>query len=186
MATKMKIWQKKRAKIYKESFKPLTKFFKDLLGSKISKVTVSERVVDSPAIIVASQYGQSANMERIMRAQTFADSNKVNQMVSSRNLELNPRHPIISKLNAAVSEEGGDEEETNKDLAWLIHDTALTSSGFIQDDTDAYATRMYRTIANSLSVDSMELEPEIEVPEEEEEEAVDATEDSAGAGSDEF
>jgi len=177
---------KKRAKIYKESFKPLTKFFKDLLGSKISKVTVSERVVDSPAIIVASQYGQSANMERIMRAQTFADSNKVNQMVSSRNLELNPRHPIISKLNAAVSEEGGDEEETNKDLAWLIHDTALTSSGFIQDDTDAYATRMYRTIANSLSVDSMELEPEIEVPEEEEEEAVDATEDSAGAGSDEF
>merc|ERR1711871_34043 len=111
---------KKRSKVYKETFKPVTKFFKDVLGTKIAKVVVSERAVGEPAIIVASQYGQSANMERIMRAQTFADGNKVNQMMSSRTLELNPRHPIISKLNAAVSEDGGEEAESNKDLAWLI------------------------------------------------------------------
>merc|ERR1711871_685115 len=176
---------KKRAKVYKETFKPLTKFFKDVLGTKIAKVVVSERAVGEPAIIVASQYGQSANMERIMRAQTFADGNKVNQMMSTRTLELNPRHPIISKLNAAVSEDGGEEAESNKDLAWLIHDTALTTSGFLQDDAESFAERMYRTIAGSLDVKSMELEPEIEVPEEEEEEE---TEDgsSEDSGSDEL
>merc|ERR1711916_136289 len=140
---------KKRAKVYKETFKPLTKFFKDTLGSKIAKVVVSERAVNEPAIIVASQYGQSANMERIMRAQTFADSSRVNQMTSSRTLELNPRHPIISKLNTALSEDGAEDEESHKDLAWLIHDTALTSSGFIQDDAESFAERMYRTIAGS-------------------------------------
>merc|ERR1712070_234853 len=175
---------KKRAKVYKETFKPLTKFFKDTLGSKIAKVIVSERAVNEPAIIVASQYGQSANMERIMRAQTFADSSKVNQMMSSRSLELNPRHPIISKLNAALSEEGAEDEESNKDLAWLIHDTALTSSGFIQDDAESFAERMYRTIAGTLDVQSMELEPEIEVPEEEEEAESDS--DSEDSGSDEL
>merc|ERR1711907_590967 len=105
---------------------------------------------------------------------------KVNQMMSSRTLELNPRHPIISKLNAAISE-GGEEEESNKDLAWLIHDTALTSSGFLQDDAESFAERMYRTIAGSLNVQSMELEPEIEVPEEAEDDS------SAGdSGSDEL
>jgi len=172
---------KKRAKVYKETFKPLTKFFKDTLGSKIAKVVVSERAVNEPAIIVASQYGQSANMERIMRAQTFADSSRVNQMTSSRTLELNPRHPIISKLNAALSEDGAEGEESHKDLAWLIHDTALTSSGFIQDDAESFAERMYRTIAGSLDVKSMELEPEIEVPEEEEEAEDDTSPEDSGS-----
>jgi len=172
---------KKRAKVYKETFKPLTKFFKDTLGSKIAKVVVSERAVNEPAIIVASQYGQSANMERIMRAQTFADSSRVNQMTSSRTLELNPRHPIISKLNTALSEDGAEDEESHKDLAWLIHDTALTSSGFIQDDAESFAERMYRTIAGSLDVKSMELEPEIEVPEEEEEAEDDTSPEDSGS-----
>merc|ERR1711871_1914642 len=172
---------KKRAKVYKETFKPLTKFFKDTLGSKIAKVVVSERAVNEPAIIVASQYGQSANMERIMRAQTFADSSRVNQMTSSRTLELNPRHPIISKLNTALSEDGAEDEESYKDLARLIHDTALTSSGFIQDDAESFAERMYRTIAGSLDVKSMELEPEIEVPEEEEEAEDDTSPEDSGS-----
>merc|ERR1711916_170570 len=74
---------------------------------------------------------------------------RVNQMTSSRTLELNPRHPIISKLNTALSEDGAEDEESHKDLAWLIHDTALTSSGFIQDDAESFAERMYRTIAGS-------------------------------------
>jgi len=124
---------KKRTKAYREAFKPLTKYMKDLLGAKISKVlsicisyfyffhgkikftpinlqvTVSQRVDKTPSIIVSSQYGQSANMERIMRAQTFADSSKVREMVSSRTLELNPRHPIISKLNKLIQESPDDE-----------------------------------------------------------------------------
>merc|ERR1711871_1724778 len=161
--------QKKRSKLYKENFKPLTKYMKELLGTKVGKVTVTERVVETPAIVVSSQFGQSANMERIMRAQTFADTSRVREIASSRSLELNPRHPIISKLNSLV-ESGAAEDESTKDLIWLVYDTALTSSGFFQEDLDSYASRMYRTIAGSLSVDSMDLEPEIEVPGDEEEE----------------
>merc|ERR1711916_97069 len=161
--------QKKRSKLYKENFKPLTKYMKELLGTKVGKVTVTERVVETPAIVVSSQYGQSANMERIMRAQTFADTSRVREIASSRSLELNPRHPIISKLNSLVESDAAEDEST-KDLIWLVYDTALTSSGFFQEDLDSYASRMYRTIAGSLSVDSMDLEPEIEVPEDEEEE----------------
>lgn len=178
--------EKKRAKVYKETYKPLTKFFKDLLGAKISKVTVSQRVESTPCVIVASQYGQSANMERIMRAQTFADSSKIREMVSSRTLELNPRHPIVTKLNQLVQD--SPEEQTTKDLAWLLYDTALSTSGFIQDDVESFSSRMYRTIAGSLKVKSMDLEPEIEIPEEEEEEegeSAPSTESSAGHG-DEF
>ena len=67
----------------------------------------------------------------------------------------------------------------------MIHDTALTTSGFIQDDVDSYATRMYRTIANNLKVNSMELEPEIEIPEDEEEEEAKSSSDSTSGG-DEF
>merc|ERR1711871_458193 len=161
--------QKKRSKLYKENFKPLTKYMKELLGTKVGKVTVTERVVETPAIVVSSQFGQSANMERIMRAQTFADTSRVREIASSRSLELNPRHPIISKLNSLVESDTAEDEST-KDLIWLVYDTALTSSGFFQEDLDSYASRMYRTIAGSLSVDSMDLEPEIEVPEDEEEE----------------
>jgi len=173
--------EKKRGKVYKETYKPLTKFFKDLLGAKVNKVTVSQRVESTPCVIVASQYGQSANMERIMRAQTFADSSKIREMVSSRTLELNPRHPIVSKLNQLAQD--APEEQSTKDLAWLLYDTALSASGFIQDDVDSFSSRMYRTIASSLKVKSMDLEPEIEVPEDEEEEEGESATSSAEAGS---
>lgn len=171
---------KKRTKLYKESFKPLTKYIKEQLGSSIGKVTVSERAVDTPAIVVSSQYGQSANMERIMRAQTFADTSKVKEMVSSRTLELNPRHPIVSKLNQMVQADGAESDESTKDLVWLVHDTALAASGFFQEDTETFAARMYRTIAGNLDIKSMDLEPEIEVPEDEEEE------EAAEGANDEF
>ena len=83
-------------------------------------------------------------------------------------MEINPRHPLIVELLAQV-EASPDADET-KDIAWLLHDTALLQSGFVQDDIDAYATRMYRTMKGALNLDSLELEEEIEVPEEEEEE----------------
>jgi HSP90 family molecular chaperone len=105
---------KKRVKLYKESFKPLTKYLKDLLGGKISKVTVSQRVETSPCIIVSSLYGHSANMERIMRAQTFSDSSKIAAMTGTKNLELNPRHPMIVELNKLVAE--SPDAQSTKDI----------------------------------------------------------------------
>jgi heat shock protein 90kDa beta len=158
---------KERAKIYKENFRPLTKYLKELFSGKVGKVSVSQRVDTTPAVIVTGTYGNTANMERIMRAQTFANPEAVKQMTASRTLELNPRHPIIIELNALS--QSAPEEDTTKDLAWLLYDTALLSSGFAQTETELFAQRMYRTIANSLNVKSMDLADEIEVEIEEEE-----------------
>jgi heat shock protein 90kDa beta len=175
---------KERAKIYKENFRPLTKYLKELFTGKVGKVSVSQRVDTTPAVIVTGAYGNTANMERIMRAQTFANPEAVKQMTASRTLELNPRHPIIIELNALV--QSAPEEETTKDLAWLMYDTALLSSGFAQTETELFAQRMYRTLASSLKVESMELADEIEVEIEEEEEDDEGEEEMELDGHDEF
>jgi heat shock protein 90kDa beta len=159
---------KKRLKAYRQEFKPLTKFMKDLFAGKVAKVTVSQRVENSPSVIVTSQYGHSANMERIVRAQTLANPEAYKMMMASKTLELNPRHPIIAKLNQLVKDEP-DSEET-KDLATIVFDTALLSSGFQHDDADDFAKRINRVLAGNLKIESMDLLPELEVEEDEEEE----------------
>jgi heat shock protein beta len=172
---------KERTKVYKETFRPLTKYLKELFAGKVGKVTVSQRVESTPCVIVTGAYGNTANMERIMRAQTFADPSALQQMTASRTLELNPRHPIVIKLNTLV-EEAPDEDST-KDIAWLMYDTALLSSGFTQQDTELFSARMHRTIAKSLNIESMDLADEIEVEIEEDEEE---EEDLDAGGHDEF
>lgn len=171
---------KKRAKIYKETFKGTSKYLKDLYGSKVTKVTVAQHPLNVPCVIVSSQYGYSANMERIMKAQTFAAPDT--GMPPQRVLEINPRHPIIVQLNALV--ESSPDEQSTKDLANLLYDTALLSSGFAQDDVEGFAERMYRMIGSELDVVSMDLEAEIEVPEDEEEPAVET--EAQEEGNDEF
>jgi heat shock protein beta len=156
---------KKRAKAYKETFKPLTKFLKNLLGTKVSKVLVSQRVEKSPSVIVTSQYGNTANMERIMRAQTFASSDHIKAMSAAKTLELNPRHPIVIELNSLVT--SAPDEQATKDLGHLLFDTALLASGFQQDDLEGYSERMIRTLAKTLNLDSLDLAPEVSVEEEE-------------------
>ncbi|RYG65144.1 hypothetical protein EON64_12550, partial [archaeon] len=156
--------QKKRTKAYREAFKPLTKFLKDLLAGKVAKVIVSQRVESSPAVIVTSQYGHTANMERIMRAQTFANPEVLKSMQASKTLELNPRHPIIVELNKKVQSE--PDAESTKNLAHLIFDSALMSSGFVHDDVDSFAVRMQQVMASSLNLQSLELVDEVAVEEE--------------------
>lgn len=171
---------KKRTQAYKDMFKPLTRYLKDLFGSKIGKVTVSNRLDSTPAVIVTGQYGHSANMERIMRAQTFADPTALKTMAAQRVLELNPRHPLIVELGNAA--ESSPDDERTKDLAWLLYDTALLGSGFAQEDLELFTARMYRTMANSLNVQSMELVDEIEVEiDEDEDEDVTAGEAAPAA-----
>jgi len=177
---------KKRLDIYKEKYQPLTGFLKKLYEGKISKVVVSPRVETTPCILVTSQYGNSANMERIMRSQAFSDPSKQSYMASQKTMELNPRHPLISGMLAL--HETDSDSEALKDSAWLLHDTALLQSGFQMDDVDEFAGRMYRTIKGSLGVESLELEEEVEVPEEEEEEEEEEDEDGdeEESGSDEL
>merc|ERR1719248_181116 len=158
----------KRADLYKEQFKPLTKWLKDLYSESVEKIAVSARLQDTPCIFVTSQYGYSANMERIMQSQAFADNKRTQYLVSKKTMEINPRHPIVVEL-LKRSEENPDSDDT-KDFAWVMHDTALLNSGFTLSDAAAFSSRMYRTLKNGLNLDSLDLMPEIEVPEDEEEE----------------
>jgi len=159
---------KKRAELYKEQFKPLAAWMKTLYGDNVEKVTVSNRVDSTPCLFVTSQYGYSANMERIMQSQAFSDTKRTQYLVSKKTMEINPRHPIIIELLKRAEE--SPEDEATKDLAWLLHDTALLNSGFSMSEPQAFAGRMYRMLKQGLSLDSLDLAPEIEVPEEEEEE----------------
>jgi heat shock protein beta len=156
----------KREKLYIDMYKPLTDFMKSAYGGKVSKVTVSNRVTTTPAILVTSQYGYSANMERIMKSQAMG-AGMASYMKSQKTMEINPRHPIVSKLLASVQENAEDNAEAT-DLSWLLYDTALLSSGFDMEDPTDFSGRMYRLMKTSLQLDSLDLEAPIEVPEEEE------------------
>jgi len=178
---------KKRLAAYKDMFKPLTTYMKEMLSGKVSKVVISSRVAQTPSIITTSQYGHTANMERIMRAQTFSNPEAYKAMQAQKTLELNPRHPLVSEL-LKKCEEAPDEQST-KDIAFILYDTALVSSGFTFEGTEVeeFSARMLRNMASGMSVSSMDLLPEIEIPEEEEEEEeTDAGSDETDAGSDEL
>jgi HSP90 family molecular chaperone len=131
---------KKREELYSETYKPLVEYLKDTYGSKVEKVTVSSRLSSTPCILTTSQYGYSANMERIMKSQAFADPSRAQHLVSKKTMEINPRHPIIAELLARVSED--KESSTALDTAWLLFDTALLNSGFQMDDPKEFSTRM--------------------------------------------
>jgi heat shock protein beta len=178
---------KKREEIYEKTFKDLSEWFGKNLGSKVEKVVISNRLENTPSMLVTSQYGYSANMERIMKSQAFADPSRGAYMASKKTMEINPRHPIVVELNKRVAESADDEETTN--LGWLLYDAALMQSGFTPDDPKAFAGRMYALMKTGLSLESLELEPEVEVPaepaadagdEEAEEEETDEDADAEG------
>ena len=135
---------------------------KGIYGDKVEKIAVSNRVVDTPCLLVTSQYGYSANMERIMQSQAFADNKRTSYLVSKKTMEINPRHPIMIELKKRA-EESPDNDDT-KDLALLIYDTALLNSGFQMEDAAGFASRMYKLFKAGLSLESLELAPEIEIP----------------------
>jgi heat shock protein beta len=151
----------KREKIYKENLKPLTDALKPLFKEKVEKIVISDRVVASPAVLVTSRYGYSANMERIMKAQAFADNKQAQYMVSKKTLEINPRHPIITKLTSMAKADAKGEKFV--ELAWLVHDTAFINSGFTMEKTDEFASRMYNLMKSSMGLKNLELEAEPEV-----------------------
>jgi heat shock protein beta len=160
--------EEKKVKKYEEDFAGFTEWLAGLLGSRVEKVVVSPRLVSSPAIIVTSQYGWSANMERIMTAQTFADNGEGNQwMKAKKTLEINPRHSVIIALKARV--ENDAEDAGAIDIAELLYDTATIQSGFGLENIESFADRVHRIMGSDLSVDINELAPEKPDLEEDEE-----------------
>merc|ERR1719240_2228687 len=144
-----------------ETHKQLTDWMKETLGTKIEKAVVSNRLLETPAIIVSSQYGWSTNMERIMKAQTMGSADRSQQMTSQKTLEINPSHPIIRELKSRVENDGADQEA--KDIAHTLFDVALVGTGLTPNDPAEFASRVQVLMRRGLGVskDAPIEEPEV-------------------------
>jgi len=142
----------------KKQFEELCKVIKDILGDKTEKVVCSDRLVKSPCCLVTGEFGWSANMERIMKAQALRDNSMSTFMVSKKTLEVNPEHPIINELRKKADNDKND--KTLKDLVWLLFDTALLSSGFSLEDPSSFAQRIHRMVRLGLSIEAEEEQEE--------------------------
>jgi len=150
--------EKKKHEDAKAKFEGLCKVMKDILDKKVEKVVVSQRLVNSPCCIVTSQYGWTANMERIMKAQALRDTSTMGYMAAKKHLEINPDHSIIENLRQRAEADKND--KSVKDLVMLLFETALLSSGFSLEDPALHAQRIHRMIKLGLGID--DDEPEME------------------------
>ncbi|XP_068646835.1 endoplasmin homolog [Aristolochia californica] len=163
----LKIGKESKIKELKESFKDLTNWWKDVLsGENVDSVKISNRLDNTPCVVVTSKYGWSANMERIMQAQTLSDANKQGYMRGKRVLEVNHRHPIIKELRERVANDPQD--ESLKQTARLVYQTALMESGFLPNDPKDFASQIYDTVKSSMDISpDATVEEEADVEEEE-------------------
>merc|ERR1719373_1356342 len=186
--------EKKRFTKVKDMYKPLTDWWKDTLttytekgemkdaGVKIEKVEVSKRLTDSPVVVVTSQFGYSAQQEKIMKAQAFQNKEQIGMMSGRKTLEVNPNHPVVVDLLAKIKAD--KEDAAAKDTAQVLFQTALIESGYEIADPSALVNRVYRLMSKELGVDPDTPLTEVEVPEEEEEEAEEEEEEEEEAEED--
>jgi len=145
--------EKKAFEELKTQYEPVCKKIKEILDNKVEKVVVGERLDESPCVLVTSEFGWTANMERIMKAQALRDNSMTSYMISKKTLEINPKHGIIKELKAQIEK---DSNSSNiKDTIWLLYDTSLLNSGFSIEDPNAFAKRTYKMILFGLQDDSL-------------------------------
>merc|ERR1712206_3080 len=178
--------EKKQFSKLKDMYKPLTDWWKEKLtdytekgamkdaGVKIEKVELSKRLTDSPVVVVTSQFGYSAQQEKIMKAQAFQNKDQIGMMSGRKTLEINPNHPVVVDLLAKVKADKQDAAAL--DTAQVLFQTALIESGYEIADPSALVNRVYRLMSKELGVDPDAPLKEVEVPEEEEAEEEDKEE----------
>jgi molecular chaperone HtpG len=166
--------EKKKQEEEKAQFEGLCKKMKEILGDKVEKVVISDRMVESPCSLVTGEYGWSANMERIMKAQALRDNSMTQYMVSKKTMEINPSHAIISTLKDKFTNDPND--KTIMDLVWLLFETSLLTSGFTLDEPVKFSSRIHKLIKLGLSIfDDEDEEDSEEEAEETNAEATQAT-----------
>ncbi|MCL4142434.1 UNVERIFIED_CONTAM: hypothetical protein GTU68_021021 [Idotea baltica] len=148
---------KKKYEEQKTKFEGLCKVMKDILDKKVEKVVVSNRLVSSPCCIVTSQYGWTANMERIMKAQALRDTSTMGYMAAKKHFEINPDHSIMETLRQKADADKND--KSVKDLVMLLFETSLLSSGFSLEDPTVHGSRIYRMIKLGLGIDEEDDAP---------------------------
>merc|ERR1719408_1036398 len=171
--------EKKRFSKLKDMYKPLTDWWKEKLtdftekgamkdaGVKIEAVAISKRLTDSPVVVVTSQFGYSAQQEKVMKAQAFQNKDQMSMMAGRKTLEINVNHPVIVDLLSKIKED--KENSAALDTAQVLFQTALIESGYEIADPSALVNRVYRLMSKELGVDPDAPLKEIEVPEDEEE-----------------
>merc|ERR1712203_206985 len=171
--------EKKRFSKIKDMYKPLTDWWKEKLtdltekgamkdaGVKVEKVEISKRLTESPVVVVTSQFGYSAQQEKVMKAQSFQNKDQINMMSGRKTLEVNPNHPVVVDLLNKVKSD--KEDKAALDTAQVLFQTALIESGYEIADPSALVNRVYRLMSKELGVDPDAPLKEVEVPEEEEE-----------------
>merc|ERR1712188_146142 len=184
--------EKKRFTKLKDMYKPLTDWWKEKLtdftekgamkdaGVKIEAVSVSKRLTESPVVVVTSQFGYSAQQERVMKAQAFQNKEQISTMAGRKTLEINANHPVVVDLLTKVK--ASKEDKAALDTAQVLFQTALIESGYEIADPSALVNRVYRLMSKELGVDPDAPLKEVEVPEGEEEE--EAEEDDKDDGDD--
>merc|ERR1711927_125351 len=187
--------EKKKFNKLKDMYKPLTDWWKESLtdltekgamkdaGVKIEKVELSKRLTDSPVVVVASQFGYSAQQEKIMKAQAFQNKDQIGMMSGRKTLEVNANHPVVVDLLSKVKAD--KEDAAALDTAQVLFQTALIESGYEIADPSALVSRVYRLMSKELGVDPDAPVKEVEVPEEEEEAEEEEKDDSDDSSDDE-
>merc|ERR1712217_321114 len=171
--------EKKKFSKIKDLYKPLTDWWKDSLteltekgamkdaGVKVEKVEISKRLTESPVVVVTSQFGYSAQQEKVMKSQSFQNKDQISMMSGRKTLEVNANHPVVVDLLSKIKAD--KEDNAAKDTAHVLFQTALIESGYEIADPSALVSRVYRLMSKELGVDPDAPLKEVEVPEEEEE-----------------
>merc|ERR1711862_125176 len=136
-------------------------------GVKIEAVAISKRLTESPVVVVTSQFGYSAQQERVMKAQAFQNKDQMSTMAGRKTLEINPNHPVVADLLSKVKDD--KDNKAALDTAQVLFQTALIESGYEIADPSALVNRVYRLMSKELGVDPDAPLKEVEVPEDEEE-----------------